>query len=424
MPSRRRPTRAGWALGLAFVTAAAVAGVLATRVGADPSSTPPPTPVPPSGSPSPFPTVLHTPSPSTAQPSVRAPSAVLADLDTGQVLYQRGAGVRHPVASLTKVMTALLVLERVRLSDVITVRTDAAREGGARLGLHAGETIPVRGLLYALLLQSSNDAAIALADHVAGSAGRFVDLMNRRAAELGMDRTAFASPNGLDDRGTSTANDLLTLTRAASASPVFDRISGTKTFDIPNPSGPVRHVQNRNPLLWLYPGATGVKTGFTAAAGYSVIATARRGGVRVVAVVLEDPVEDTSFDDAAALLDQGFFAYHRRTLVQTGESLGLVRVDGHPVEVIAGDTVRWLVPTGAAVARSLTPDAGLRLPVTAGAVLGREILSVAGRPVASVPAVAHRSVQVPAPPPVRRPNAPSPLDVLAALARRLFGGLV
>ena len=195
---------------------------------------PPPTPViQPGGqaSLSPFPSTLRTPATSTQVPEIHAASAVLADLDTGQVLFDLNRNERRPIASVTKIMTALLVVERTDLTDVVTV-TEAAASGQVSgisgLGLVAGERIRVDELLYALLLQSANDAAEALAEHVSGSVDAFVEDMNARAEELGMMRTMFTSPNGLDDTGYSSAADLVRLTRVAYRSPGFASVVATR----------------------------------------------------------------------------------------------------------------------------------------------------------------------------------------------------
>lgn len=311
-------------------------------------SGPPPTPVPPRGSPSPFPQSLDTPRDAVAPPRIDAPAAILADLDDGQVMVAKAPEIRRPIASLTKVMTALIVLGRLELDDVVVVSPDAVFAdddygASSTLGLRAGERRTVRDLLDALMLQSANDAAAALAIEVSGSEQRFVDLMNDRADALGLRDTVFFSPNGLDDRGRSTVRDLLGLTRAAYRQPGFARIVATKFRAIPAPSGPPRRVQNRNALLWLYPGASGVKTGYTAVAGFCLIATAERDGRRLVAIVLGDRGEP--FSDAAALLDHGFEGFGEETFVQAGEAIGTVAIRGGAVPVSAGRAVTALVPT-------------------------------------------------------------------------------
>src|SRR5207245_10397214 len=151
---------------------------------------------------------------------------------------------------VTKVMRALLVVGKLSPGGVVTIGRDATAQSGSRLGLAVGERITVRNLLYGLLLQSSNDAAVALADAVAGSAPSFVRLMNERAGELGLANTRFASPNGLDDTGHSSAADLAAMTRLAYGHALFAQIVRTRTWNVPAPTGPPRHIQNRNALLW------------------------------------------------------------------------------------------------------------------------------------------------------------------------------
>ena len=351
---------------------------------------PPPTPVPVPGggtSPSPFPDTLETPAPSALEPpGVRAASAVLMDLDTAQVLFALDATQRRPIASLTKIMTAYLVMTRTSPTDVVTVSENGASGrivGISGLGLEVGERVKVQHLLYALLLQSANDAAVVLAEHVSGTVDAFVSAMNRTAARLGMTRTHFTSPNGLDDAGYSTARDLARITRAAYTLPGFAGVVATRFHSIPAPEDEApRIVQNRNALLWLYPGAIGVKTGFTSAAGFNVVATADRGDQRLLAVVLGEPGE--AFSDAAALLNYGFAAFDRRELVAGGEDLGLVRIGGRDVAVAAGASLEGLVPTDARVRREIVVDPDVRFPPTRGQEIGSVTLGVPGLTVGSV----------------------------------------
>ena len=363
---------------------------------------PPPTPVAiPGGgsSPSPFPQTLRTPEPSTSEaPEISAASAVLMDLDTGQVLYALNPASKRAIASLTKIMTAYLVLDRVSPNDTVTVSEHAASGrivGISGLGLAAGEEISVQQLLYALLLQSANDAAVALAEHVSGTVDGFVKAMNRTAANLGMIRTRFASPNGLDDAGYSTARDLARLTRAAYGARGFGGIVATRFHTIPAPSGDPRVVQNRNALLWLYPGAIGVKTGYTSAAGFNVVAAADRGDQRLLAVVLGEPGEP--FSDAAALLDYGFAAFDRRTLIEDGRDVGSVEIDGHDVRVHAGASLDGLVPTDARVRREIVVTPTVRFPPGRGQAIGSVVLGVRGLTLGQVPLVV---TEVEPPPPL------------------------
>lgn len=394
----RRATAISLSLGLLAVLASPA------LVAAQTVSPPPPTPVPVPGggtSPSPFPSVLHTPPPGGLQaPVIDAASAVLVDRDSGQSLFSLNAGAKRPVASLTKIMTAYLVLSRTSPTDLVTVSENAASGrvvGISGLGLLVGERIQVRQLLYALLLQSANDAAVALAEHVGGTVEGFVEVMNRTAARLGMSRTHFASPNGLDDAGYSTARDMARLTLAAYRLPGFADIVATRLHVIPAPEGEPRIIQNRNALLWLYPGALGVKTGFTSAAGFCMVATADRQDERLLAVVLGEPGE--AFSDAAALLNYGFAAFERRTIIQAQEALGSVQIDGREVAVAAAAGLRALVPVQAEIRRRIVVDAGVRYPPGRGQAVGSVVITSEQGP--SLGAVALVVVDVPPPPALR-----------------------
>jgi D-alanyl-D-alanine carboxypeptidase (penicillin-binding protein 5/6) len=357
--------------------------------------TPPPTPVPPYGSPSPFPTALNTPPPAARPPLVSAASAVLVDLDSGEVLYERAAGSRRPIASTTKIMTALLVLESATPFDEVTASGRAASQEGAELGLEPGERISVRELLYALMLQSANDAAVSLAEHVGGSVEVFVEQMNERARTLGLADTRFASPNGLDDSGYSTALDLAAITVAAFGSSTFEETVGTRFRTILAPEGPARRIQNRNALLWLYPGALGVKTGYTGAAGFCLVAAAERDGLRLGTVVLGSPQEP--FSDAAALLNFGFTVYERRQAVRLGDPLDPVRVAGRLIAVEAGDDLRVLVRREERVDVEIRPFRSLGLPVARGERVGELVVSASGEEVGVAPVVAAESIRATAP---------------------------
>jgi D-alanyl-D-alanine carboxypeptidase (penicillin-binding protein 5/6) len=342
-----------------------------------PQGTPPPTPVPPNGSPSPFLTHLDVPGDPLAVPRIDARSALLLDLSVDQVLVRVSPDEPMPIASLTKLMTALLVLERDagRLDRVVRVSGDAAfgrHDYGASstLGLGAGERISIRDLLGGLLLGSANDAAEALAIEESGGVAAFVEDMNERARELGMRRTTFASPHGLDDRGRSTATDLSILLRAALEHPEFRDLVSRRSIRLRSGTGRPRTIQNRNVLLWLYPGATGVKTGSTTGAGFCLIATARRDGRSLAAILLGG--RDEVFSDAAALLNHGFAAYSMRTLLEAGEPLGSIAIRGGTVPVVAGADLVALLRAGdeARVERTITPIRGAAYPPPPGSVLG------------------------------------------------------
>jgi D-alanyl-D-alanine carboxypeptidase (penicillin-binding protein 5/6) len=289
-------------------------------------------------------------------------------------------------------MTALLVLRdegghldrTVRVHpDAVFARTDYG--ASSTLGLRPGERISVRGLLAGLLLGSANDVAEALAIEEAGSVAAFVDAMNANARSLGMSQTRFASPHGLDDRGRSSAADLLVLLREARTYAVFRKLVASRFAVIRSDMGRPRRIQNRNVLLWLYPGASGVKTGTTAGAGWCLVATARRGARELAVVILGG--RDEVFSDAAALLNHGFGAYRTQTLVADGASLGSAHIRGGVVPVVAGAPLDALVPEASAgqLERTLVVSPSAAYPPASGSRVGTLRLTLGGVTLGVVP---------------------------------------
>jgi serine-type D-Ala-D-Ala carboxypeptidase (penicillin-binding protein 5/6) len=292
-------------------------------------------------------------------------------------------------------------------TEAVTVSAAAASQPGSELGLVAGERVQVRDLLYALLLQSSNDAAIALAEHVGGTVDGFLDLMAARGRMLGLSDTRFTSPSGLDDRGYSTARDLATMTRAAYAQPLFEKIVKTRFHDIPAPSGPPRRIQNRNVLLWLYPGAIGVKTGFTTPAGHCLVAAVDHEGLRLLGIALGAGGPDAGdvFNDGAALLNYGYSAFQDEVLIHAGDPVGPFRVGGADVRAVAAASLvrlvrRDLLNTVGIIVRM---DTDLAIPIAAGQRIGSVAATVDGRPAGEVDVVAAATVTGPRPPPPSPP---------------------
>lgn len=244
---------------------------------------------------------------------VSATAAVLMDADMGQVLYEKNGDRQMLIASTTKIMTALVVLEHAAPDDVITVTPDHMAEGSS-MYLRAGETLRVEELLYGLLLCSGNDAALALTE-CAGGLTPFVALMNEKAAALGMAHTSFANPNGLDADGHySTARDMAVLAAAAVENPTFRRICSSRSVTIGQ-----RTMENHNRLLRQVEGCVGLKTGYTQAAGRTLVSCTERDGCRLVAVTLQD---GNDWADHAALYDYGF----RLTAPRRGAQTALLRL--------------------------------------------------------------------------------------------------
>ena len=237
-----------------------------------------------------------------------AAAAILMDADSGEVLYEKDAGRRMRIASTTKIMTALVVLEHARLTDTVTVTNDHMVEGSS-MYLKPGEVVTVEELLYGLMLCSGNDAALALAD-CCGGLDAFVQAMNEKAAALGMKDTSFANPNGLDDENHySTARDMAVLAAYAAENPTFRRICSTKTATVGG-----RSMTNHNKLLRQIEGCIGMKTGYTKAAGRTLVSCAERQGRRLVAVTLCD---GNDWADHKTLYEMGFAAYETNNTEET-----------------------------------------------------------------------------------------------------------
>ena len=283
-----------------------------------------------------------------AAPRLTATAALLVDAATGQVLHARAPDRPVPMASTTKVMTALVVLESgVPPGRVVRVSAAVTRLGpDATLRLQPGERLTVGQLLTALMVQSANDAAVTLAEAVAGSEHAFVQRMNRRAAELGLDATHYANPHGLDHpRHRTSARDLARLWAVAMRRADFRKLVATRTAALPAPPGSrtPRRLRNTNALLGTYRWMVGGKTGYTDEAGRCLVATAARGGRRLVAVALG---ARDAFADVHALFEHGFTGFVRARLARAGQVVAFARAAGLPARWRLAVDVDALVPAG------------------------------------------------------------------------------
>lgn len=258
-----------------------------------------------------------------------AQAAALIDVTSGRLLYSSNGDTQMRIASLTKIMTAIVAIENGRLGDTVTVSSRAAGKEGSSLYLKAGEKIKLLDLLYGLMLRSGNDAATAIAEHVGGSLEGFVFLMNMKAEELGLKRTRFTNPHGLDDEGHySSANDLAVLTAYALHNKTFRTIVGTKVRTAPNPNEPWDYKWvNKNKMLTMYEGADGVKTGYTKKALRCLVSSATRSGQQLVAVTLNDRDD---WADHRRMLDYGFAHYPLQLVIAKNEP-----VAGYPLATVA-----------------------------------------------------------------------------------------
>lgn len=313
--------------------------------------------------------------------STSASAAMLMDVDSGRVLYARNENERMRIASTTKIMTALVALENGRLSDVITVKKSETLVEGTSMYLKEGEKLTLETLLYGLLLCSGNDAALAVADAVGGSQKQFVAMMNAEAKKLGMSNSSFANPNGLDADGHySTALDMAKLACAAVRNETFVRIASTKRITVGG-----RTMTNHNKLLSYVEGCIGLKTGYTKAAGRTLVSCAVRGGQRLVAVTLQD---GNDWADHEALYEYGFSTYPAKTAVTRGETLTSVRIQSGiapTVPLVAVDSFAWPVAAGETLSVELSGvPHKMTAPVTAGTSAGEAVILLNGKEVGRV----------------------------------------
>lgn len=337
--------------------------------------------------------------------SVKAKGAVLMDLGSGTVLYEQDAHSRLPIASVTKIMTLLLVMEaieagRVAWTDPVTCSATAAGIGGSQIWLEPGEIMTVEELVKAAAVVSANDACGALAEHLCGSIPVFVAAMNERAKRLGMKDTEFKDCSGLDDTGYSCAYDVALMSRELMKHTEIERFT---TIWMDSLRGGASQLVNTNKLLRHYTGATGLKTGTTNAAGHCLAATARREGTSFVAVVLGCATTNDRWEGARTLLDYGFAHYVTYTPSTEGlklASVPVVKGQSNQVAVQADTPTPLLLEKGAEgkIESKIEMATDLQAPVLKGQTVGMWRLTVGGqvvgeypiRAAANVPAVTFR----------------------------------
>jgi len=329
-------------------------------------------------------------------PKVQAYSAILVEASTGQVLFSKNPDIPLPPASLTKIMTAIIVLERCGLEEHVKASKRAAETPASSLHLQEGERVSVRDLLYALLLRSANDAAVALAEHTAGSVESFVQQMNEKARELGATHTHFVNPHGLHDpKHYSTARDLALIARYAMENPQFRAIVCQRKAVI---SRSIKQddlwVVSRAKFLEMYRWAEGIKTGFTRQAGFCFAGAASKEGRRLIAIVLNSPQRE---QDTIALMEYGFNEWQPIVLGLSGQPVGMVKVKNGVQEqapVQLAQPAVWVVPRqDAARYRWVLRPIELNAPVQAGMPAGWAVLLRDGQPQIKVPLRTAQAVE-------------------------------
>ncbi|MBQ3157718.1 MAG: D-alanyl-D-alanine carboxypeptidase [Clostridia bacterium] len=339
--------------------------------------------------------------------SMTSPAAVLAETSTGTIIIEKHADEKREVASITKLMTALLVLEaldrgEVTLKDSVQVSRTAAAMKGSQALLDANATYSLEDLLRTTIMASANDSAVALAEYLCGSEEAFVARMNARAAELGMTNTHYVNCTGYPQEGQyTTARDVCTLCCEVAKHPQYTAYSSVWIDKLTHPGGRVTDLTNTNRLVRFYQGCDGFKTGSTDAAKYCLAATAEKNGMRLVAIVLGTPVSQTRFDEARAMLDYGFANYQRIAIANKGDLLG----EQLPVRGGAADTVELAMGGGLSMLLKNGQQSGLKLelnlpeavdaPVAQGDVLGTVNVLLDGQVIAKLNCIAAADVPRP-----------------------------
>lgn len=339
-----------------------------------------------------------------AGPEIAAPSAILIDAATGTILYEKNAHERLAPASVTKVMTLLLVMEaldsgRIGWEDMVIASDAASAKGGSQVYLEPGEQMSMDEMLKSVVVSSANDCATALAEHVAGSESAFVERMNQRAQELGLEDTHFVNCTGLDDEPNAaehltSAHDIAVMSRELLK---HERIRDYTTIWMDTVRGGKFGLANTNKLVRFYEGTTGLKTGYTSAAGHCLSASAKRDGIELIAVVLHCASSTDRFQSAKALLDYGF-ANYALISAEAPEALETVRVKlgkQGTIQPVLQDSAPILIEKGmqASVTKTVELLPEVEAPVAAGQQLGTMTVSAGGQVLAEIPIIAPESVE-------------------------------
>jgi serine-type D-Ala-D-Ala carboxypeptidase (penicillin-binding protein 5/6) len=329
-------------------------------------------------------------------PDISSPAAVVEIMDSGKVLYEHNSTERRPMASTTKIMTAILIIEAGEdLDTTVKVSANAAGTWEVTKWVSAGDVLTVRQLLYALLLRSANGAAVALAEHNAGSVSAFAEKMNKKAEQLGMKDSHFVTPNGLDADGHySTAADMALLGRHAMKNETFRKFVDTKQYTLQIKNRQPVVLKNTNTLLTKYAWVNGVKTGSTPKGDYCLVSSGLKNGREVIAVVLGNPDSEKRFADSAALLQFGIDQFRSVTVVDKGVACAEATVPFHSdeqLQLVTDGSLATQISADEKITTTVGIDKPLRLPVMQGEVYGHVIVKAGGTQVGSVNLVATKS---------------------------------
>lgn len=337
--------------------------------------------------------------------SIAAKSAILVEPQSGQVIFELNADERRPIASVTKVMGILLACEaveqgRAKVDDVVSISKAAAGMGGSQVLLDVGETQPFSVLLESMIVGSANDATVAVGEHLFGSEQLFVERMNKRAEELGLMNTHFVNSTGLPAEGQySTARDVAAMSMELIRHKLYFEYSGIWMDEVTHPGGRVTQLTNTNRLIRTYEGADGLKTGSTSEAGYCMSATAKRGDMRLIAVVLGAASGKERFAIAGNILDYGFASYRSFAVAEKGAKVrGELQVTGGDkptVKLELGDDLNLLIKKGDEQEIELVANlpTSLRAPVAQGQQVGSVDVMRGGKKVGQIRVLAAGDVE-------------------------------
>ena len=332
---------------------------------------------------------------------LNAKSAILMEESTGNILYESNPDERLPIASVTKVMTMLLIMEavdsgKISLDDMVTVSENAMSYGGSTMFLETGEQLTVNDMLKGIAVASANDGCVAMAEHLAGSESAFVDMMNEKAKELGMENTHFMNTNGLDeDDHYSSARDVAIMSRELMK---HETIFNYTSIWMDTLRGGKFQLANTNKLIRFYDGANGLKTGSTSKALCCLSAAAKRNDMQLIAVVLGAPTSAERFASAKSLLDYGFANYAVNTQITAGDEVQKIAVEkgvDKEVGVVAGDSCSTLVKKGQEdnITKEIKIDETITAPIEAGQKIGTMTISRDGEVIAYIDLNASSAVE-------------------------------
>lgn len=332
---------------------------------------------------------------------LNAKSAILMEESTGNILYESNPDERLPIASVTKVMTMLLIMEavdsgKISLDDMVTVSGNAMSYGGSTMFLETGEQLTVNDMLKGIAVASANDGCVAMAEHLAGSESAFVDMMNEKAKKLGMENTHFMNTNGLDeDDHYSSARDVAIMSRELMK---HETIFNYTSIWMDTLRGGKFQLANTNKLIRFYDGANGLKTGSTSKALCCLSAAAKRNDMQLIAVVLGAPTSAERFASAKSLLDYGFANYAVNTQITAGDEVQKIAVEkgvDKEVDVVAGDSCSTLVKKGQEdnITKEIKIDETITAPIEAGQKIGTMTISRDGEVIADIDLNASSTVE-------------------------------